>query len=83
MDANDLTIFWGSNRPDYGSLGDFDILVARRTSPADPFAGIANAGAAVNSSALDLPGWVSLDGCRLYLESDRAGSRDLYVSSRP
>jgi hypothetical protein len=39
----------------------------------------------LNSSRLEYPQWLSVDGCRLYLESDRpggAGDLDVYVASR-
>ena len=83
VDALEQTIFWGSDRTDEPTLGGFDIFVATRASTSVAYGGIANAGASVNSTGLDLPGWISPDGCRLYFESDRAGSRDLYVAGRP
>jgi Tol biopolymer transport system component len=84
ISPDELTVFWGSDRPDYGSLGSYDILMAHRAGASESFSGIENL-AAVNSEALDLPGWISPDGCRLYLESERssAGNRELYIAQRP
>lgn len=62
-----------------------DIWVATRTKITDDFAGpipVPN----VNSASNDAPGWISRDGCRLYLTSSRpggAGLQDLYVAARP
>jgi Tol biopolymer transport system component len=80
---DDLTVFWGSKRTDLQGYGDFDIYIAERVSASDGFASIANVGHAINSPALDLPGWVSPDGCALYMESERGGQRDIYVARRP
>jgi Tol biopolymer transport system component len=83
VSADETTILWGSDRTDLASHGDYDIYVAQRPSATQGFTSIANAGDAVNSSALDLPGWLSPDGCTLYLESTRGGAgRDLYVARR-
>ena len=41
---------------------------------------------AVNSAQGDEPGWISADGCRLYLYSNRPGGmgmQDIYVAKRP
>jgi Tol biopolymer transport system component len=84
VSPDELTVFWGSDRADYDNLGDFDILMAHRLSISAPFSTLENL-ATVNSSALDLPGWISPDGCRLYLESERsaAGNRELYIAQKP
>ena len=38
----------------------------------------------VNSSQSEQPTWLSANGCRLYLQSDRAtGDYNLYVATRP
>jgi len=84
ISPDELTIFWGSDRADDDNLGSYDILMAERASTSAPFSAIENL-AAVNSTGLDLPGWISPDGCRLYLESDRsaAGNREIYLAARP
>jgi Tol biopolymer transport system component len=82
---DETTVLWGSNRADLDGHGDYDVYIALRPSSTQAFTSIANAGDAVNSPYLDLPGWISPDGCTLYMESTRAdggGDRDLYVSRR-
>lgn len=83
ISADDLTLVWGSSRSDLHPVGGYDIFIAHRAAPGDAFGPLENAGAGVNSTALDLPGWISPDQCTLYFESDRAGQRDLYVATRP
>jgi len=82
VSSDDRMIVWGSKRSDIQNYGDFDIYVANRANAADGFGSLSNAGQAVNSPALDLPGWISPDGCSLYMESERSGQRDLYVARR-
>jgi hypothetical protein len=63
------------------------IVTATRTLVTDPF------GAATELTALgtaerddeNAPGWVSPDGCRLYMHSNRGtvSQRDIYVATRP
>ena len=82
ISKNGLAIYFASDRPGVGLL---DIYVATRGSKTDPF----NAPVIVenvNSSANDYPGFISEDGCRLYLSSARVGGvggQDLYVATRP
>jgi Tol biopolymer transport system component len=83
ISADDLTLVWGSSRSAADSVGGYDIFLAKRSAPGGKFEPAQNAGPGVNSTALDLPGWISPDGCTLYFESDRAGERDLYVATRP
>ncbi|MDF2697887.1 MAG: OmpA family protein, partial [Labilithrix sp.] len=78
--ADGLTVYFGSERP--GGLGDSDIWVARRQTLQGAF-GAATPVTALNSAATELPAWASADGCRIYFTSDRAGSMDVFVASRP
>jgi Tol biopolymer transport system component len=80
--ADELDVYWASQRTDLGSEGDFDIFHAHRATTADAFGPLESAGTGVNSSALDLPGWISPDGCSLYFESERDGPRQIYVARR-
>jgi hypothetical protein len=78
LTADGLRIFYTQGPPD-------DIWTAVRATTADAFSQ-AQAVSSVNSSGDDNPGWISPDGCRMYLYSDRsggAGSFDLYVAERP
>ena len=78
--ADGLTVFFGSDRP--SGLGQSDVWTARRPALQAAF-GQATPVAELNSASEDRPAWLSPDGCRLYLTSDRAGSNDIYVATRP
>jgi hypothetical protein len=78
--ADDLTIYFSSTRP--GGVGMQDIWMAQRPDKASAFAGLLDL-KEVNSTGVDAPTWISPDGCRLYLSSDRADAGfDFYVASR-
>jgi hypothetical protein len=77
---DDLSLFFASNRP--GGKGGRDIWVATRASPNDPFGAPGNL-AEVNSASEEDGAWLSLDGCRIYFDSNRTGSPRLYMASRP
>ena len=62
-----LTVYFASNRN--GSQQD-DVWVATRTSETATFAPPKRL-ASVNSPFIDVPSWVSPDGCRLYVSSNR------------
>jgi hypothetical protein len=80
VSADGLTIFFSSTRP--GGLGNIDVWTAARASSGDPFGTPMDVGA-VSSSSKDIPDWISPDGCRLYLHSDRnGGSPHEYVATR-
>jgi hypothetical protein len=76
-----LTIYFRSDRPNPGGPAGYNIYTATRATIADPF-GAASLVPSVNSDADDGPSWISLDGCRLYISSARAGTNDIYVSTR-
>ena len=79
MTADGKTIYFGSTRP--GAIG-IDIWTATRNDVMAPFTA-ATLVANVNSSMTDAPSWISADQCRLYLSSDRLGTPDVYVATRP
>ena len=70
--------FFGKDEPDAGA----NIWTATRTGPGAPFTGIEKV-PNVNSPSGDYVSWVSLDGCRLYLASDRDGKNDIFIAVRP
>ena len=70
VSADELVIYWGSNRTDAGR-GGFDVWMATRDSTAVPFGNVRNV-TEVNTTTDDFPSWISPDGCRLYLTT-RAG----------
>jgi len=83
LSSDELSVYFGSDRP--GGVGIFDIWEAHRTTTSDGF-GSPKLATNLNSIATDLPTWISADGCRLLLTSDRAGGtggRDIYIASRP
>ncbi|MHC4536051.1 MAG: hypothetical protein ACYS6K_19040 [Planctomycetota bacterium] len=83
ISADDLTLFFSSNRP--GGHGDDDLWVATRASRDDPWGPPENPGPTLNSSYKDGGPSISADGRTLFIESNRAGGyggRDLYLSKR-
>jgi hypothetical protein len=80
LSVDDLTIFFSSTRD--GGVGMQDIWEAQRPSKAASFGAPVNV-REVNSTGTDAPTWLSPDGCRLYMSSDRDGAIHLYLASRP
>jgi hypothetical protein len=76
---NELVLFFHSNRAP--QVGGGDIWVASRTDVANGFDAPTNV-QVLNTTALDVPTWVSADGCNLYITSIISGTYNLYVSSR-
>ena len=74
---DERTLFFASSRP--GGVGDLDIYVATRPSTAEPFGAPVNVGG-LNTTAADVPTWISADGCVLYVASGQ--SRDIFVATR-
>jgi hypothetical protein len=81
LGADGLVVFFSSTRPDGGAQGGADVWTASRAQVTDPFSNVFNV-KAVNSPADDYPGWLSVDGCRLYMSSTRLGTEDLYIATR-
>jgi hypothetical protein len=79
LSADGLTLYWRSDRA--GNGNGFDIWTATRPSLAEKFANLAIV-PNVNSAADDGPSWLSPDDCRMYISSARAGTNDVYVSTR-
>lgn len=78
--ADELTLFFGSTRPD--GTGDFDIYQARRAHVADGFGAPVEL-KGLNSSGVDVPNWVSPDGCTLYFTRGEPNvGYQLYMASR-
>jgi Tol biopolymer transport system component len=77
--ADGLTLYFRSDRP--AAFASFNIYVAMRATLSDPF-GPAVLVPNVNGPGADGASWLSPDGCRLYLTSDRAGTSDIYVATR-
>lgn len=79
LSSDGLTIYFRSDRP--GGPGQFDIYVATRAMATMTF-GTPVLVPNVNSAADDGPSYLSSDGCRLYLSSDRNGDNDIFVATR-
>lgn len=63
-----------------------DVWRASRASATDPFAQIEAASELNAAGAFTTPLWLSPDGCRIYVASDRAGgigSRDVWMAQKP
>jgi hypothetical protein len=78
---DDLTIYFGSDRGDGNARGSYDIWVATRPSTGGSFSVQRNV-AELNSALLDLPTFVTRDGCTLYFSSTRSGTNLQYVATK-
>jgi hypothetical protein len=83
---DDLTIYFGSNRPSPTAQGEQDIWMSTRASTNDPFPVPKNV-SELNSPRLKAPTFVSRDQCALYLFAADPGPSDgtasQYVAERP
>jgi WD40-like Beta Propeller Repeat len=82
VSPDDLTIYFASDRTDGHALGQQDIWVATRASPSGPFSTPVNV-SELNSPLLEVPNFVTHDGCALYFSSNRDGFLGVYVAERP
>jgi hypothetical protein len=83
LSTDGLTILFASDRA--GGSGNLDIWVATRPSPTGAFGQITNM-IELNASDFEFPDWLSLDGCRIYFTSRRAGGSgnwDIWQATRP
>jgi WD40-like Beta Propeller Repeat len=81
VSANQLEIAFASTRGQ-PSGGNQDIWLAERSSVTADW-GTATLLATVSSASTDSPTWISDDGCRLYLQSNRYGTSDIFMAVRP
>lgn len=81
ISGDGLTMYFASDRT--GSTNNtYDVYVARRDNRAASFGGVTRV-AEVSTDKEDVPSFISNDGCRLYLGSNRSGSGDLFVATKP
>jgi hypothetical protein len=85
--ADDLTLFFASNRGGVdGGTKDIDIWVTTRATRSDPF-GPPHPVTELNTSNDDYPGWISADGCEMYLTTrevtDAGAESSILVAKRP
>jgi hypothetical protein len=80
LTPDELTMLFASDRP--GGLGNLDIYVTTRASRSVGF-DTPVALTALNSTDIDIPNWISADGCVLYFTRHSSiTGYDLYVTTR-
>ncbi len=80
LTADGLEVFFHSDRP--GGMGSFDLFHATRGTQTQAW-GAPTLVANVNSTASDGGAALTLDGRTMYFDSNRGGSTQLYVTTRP
>jgi hypothetical protein len=80
LSKHGLEIFFASDRP--GTLGGLDLWSATRESTSDAWSAPVNLGPTVNTTAAEGRSAISWDGTTLIFHSNRAGSVDLYRTTR-
>lgn len=84
LSADGLSIFFSSTRTDGDAQGGPDIWTASRAQATDSLSDLSDV-SILNSASADFPGWLSQDGCRLYMSSTRPGGpggEDIYIATR-
>ncbi len=81
ISSDGLWAYVSSRRTDLASAGKADIFLAHRDSTAEAFGPLSNA-MELNSASDERANWLSADGCRLYMESNRNGQLDLFVAEK-
>lgn len=83
LSADELTIYFGSDRTDPKAKGNIDVWKATRASTNDPF-GAPVIVPELASSGIDSPAYLSDDGCTLYISSDRPPNMlEVYSATKP
>lgn len=80
MTPDGLRIYFASDRGP--SEGANDVYTAARADKGAAWENITKVNE-LSSPGADRPGWISPDGCRLYMGSDRSGEGALYMASKP
>jgi len=75
-------IFFFTRRVAPGTVGLSDLWTATRKSVLDPWSALTPLGPVVNSAVLDFDPFIASDRETLYFASTRAGTQDLYKSTR-
>ena len=84
VSSDGLWLYFASSRAGGGARGELDVWVSHRASVTSSFETPVNV-AELNTASSDRPSWLSLDGCRMYLTSTRAGglgSLDVWRAAR-
>jgi len=83
VSLDERTLYFASNRTDGGAKGGLDIWMATRPDTTSSFGNLTNV-AELDTTADELPSWISDDGCRLYMSRiTGAGDFDLYIATKP
>jgi WD40 repeat protein len=87
ISADGLRIYLASDRADPSAKGGYEVWTATRASKTDAF-GTPVLVPELGSAFTDVPRWISSDGCRLYMTSNRgvgdAGATDdIYLATKP
>ncbi len=90
ISSDGLSLYFNSNRP--GGLGNYDLYVAMRQSPSEPWGPPVNLGPSVNTSADEINSTISSDGLSLFFSDGDAlgtvarfggyGGADIWVAQR-
>ncbi|MBX3234333.1 MAG: PD40 domain-containing protein [Labilithrix sp.] len=80
MTDDGLRIYFASSRA--GAEGANDVYTATRKDRASPWTNIERV-PELSSPSSDRPGWLSPDGCRLYMGSERESGGGLFVATKP
>jgi Tol biopolymer transport system component len=80
LSENGLSLFFTAVRPN--GYGNRDIWVATRAETGGDWATPMNLGPTINTSSIEGSPDISADGLALYFNSDRSGSRDIWVTTR-
>jgi len=81
--ADELTIYFSSDRPLASTTTNSNIYVATRTALTVPFGAPRPVDELNIEPANETMGWVSPDGCRIYFSSTRSGPNRIYVAAKP
>lgn len=85
LSPDELSLYFGSDRPDPGAQGAFDIWVSRRACRECPWEEPVNLGPNINSPGGDGSPALSRDGLLLFFSGSRSGGEggeDIWVSRR-
>src|SRR5262249_12794184 len=81
LSPDGLTLWFSSSRADVKAAGGMDVWMSTRTTPTSPFSPPTIV-QELNSAGDDTVTWLSHDGCRLYMTSNRSGNYDILMAVR-
>jgi hypothetical protein len=78
--ADELTMYFTTNKAP--SLGAFDVWMTKRTTTADGW-GMPSRVDVLSSAASETIGWLSADGCDIYITKDVGQGQDIFWARKP